>query len=88
MRAAATEAFIEAGEIAHEAGVLPDALLELAVRLDLKGAGDLLALITDGTCWAPRDEVCPRCGQRRPPDPHPKPPRPPQDPRPKPGGGR
>jgi hypothetical protein len=48
----ATDVFVEAGELAHETGELPDALLELAVRLDLKGAGDLLAVLT-GTCFAP-----------------------------------
>lgn len=83
-----TDLFVEAGELAHDTGELPAALEELAVRLDIKGAGDLLALITDRTCWAPHDDVCPRCGYdaKRDPQPHPKPPPPP--PPPKPGGGK
>jgi hypothetical protein len=85
---AVTDVFVAAGELAHEAGELPDAFLELAVRLDLKGAGDLLALITEGTCWAVHrdDGVCPTCGHKRPPDPHPKP-KPPPPPPPRPRGG-
>jgi hypothetical protein len=84
---AVTDVFVAAGELAHEARELPDALLELAVRLDIKGAGDLLTLITEGTCWAAHrdsDGVCQRCGHKRPPDPHPKPPQPPRPPRPPP----
>jgi hypothetical protein len=36
------EAFAEAGTIAHELGVLPDALDELSVRADLVGAGPII----------------------------------------------
>lgn len=80
------DAFVEAGEIAHDTGLLPDALEALAVRLDLAGAGDLLRTITNEVCWAPHEGVCPRCGwsAKQPPQPHPRPPQPPPPPPPPP----
>lgn len=80
-------AFADLGVMAYEDGVLPDALHELALRLDLSGAGELLTLITDQTCWGHIGELpCPRCGLKRDPTPHPKPPPDPK-PEPKPGSG-
>jgi len=69
--------FADTGIAAHEAGVLPDALSELAIRLELAGAGGLLAELcrldwTDGP--AKRDPK---------PVPTPKPPPPPPPPNPK-----
>ena len=72
--------FAAAGLVAHESGLLPDALAELAVRLDIKGAGPLLTLITE-TCWTAHEDVCPTCGGKRDPQPHPKPPKPPEPPK-------
>ena len=82
-----TDLFVDAGMLAHDTGQLPAALEELAIRLDLAGAGDLLSLITDRTCWAPHADVCPRCGHdlKRDPQPHPRPPKPPPPPPPQPG---
>lgn len=77
-----TDLFVEAGRLAHEAGELPDALAELAIRLDLAGAGDLLDRLTR-TCWEAHDDVCPRCGHaKRDPQPHAPPPPPPPPARP------
>ncbi len=80
------EAFVAAGQLAHDQGVLDRALAELAVRLDLAGAGDLLTEITNETCWHATDqhEQCPTCGTvlKGNPNPHPKPPPPPPPPRP------
>lgn len=85
-RPLAVDLFAQAGIAAHDQGVLPDALLELSIRLEIAGAGDLLTFITNHTCWTPHDdEPCPSCGHmsdKRDPQPHPKPPPPPP---PKPG---
>ena len=68
--------FAAAGMVAHESGLLPDALAELAVRLDIKGAGPLLDQImhlewTEPTGTDKRDPK---------PVPTPKPPQPPREP--------
>lgn len=80
-----TDVFVDAGMLAHDTGQLPAALEELAIRLDLAGAGELLTAITDRTCWGVGDQ-CPHCGtdMKAPPNPHPKPPdpKPPADPKP------
>jgi hypothetical protein len=80
------EAFAEAGILAAHQGVLDRALVELALRLDLAGAGDLLTEITNETCWDATDQhdQCPRCGTvlKGTPNPHPKPPPPPPPPKP------
>lgn len=81
------DVFAAAGLAARDAGLLPDALRELAVRLEIVGAGDLVAELSD-TCWVAHDGQCPRCGhEMRPnPQPHPKPAPPPKPPAPpKPG---
>lgn len=79
--------FVEAGVLAHETGDLPDALELLAIRLDLAGAGELLATLTR-TCWQPEHELdtCPSCGAelKGTPNPH----RPPPPPPPPPPGGK
>ncbi len=50
------DVFVAAGLLAHDTGQLPAALEELAIRLDLAGAGDLLTAITDQCqCAADRD---------------------------------
>jgi len=67
--------FADTGIAAHEAGVLPDALSELAIRLELAGAGGLLAVLIN-TDWSPL---------KRDPNPTPKPPPPPPPSTPKPG---
>lgn len=81
------EVFVQAGVLAHEQGVLDRALVELGVRLELKGAGELLSMITDQVCWAAHDghRSCPACGTalKPNPNPHPKPPPPPPPPKPK-----
>jgi hypothetical protein len=43
----AAQAFVDAGLLAAEAGGLPTALDDLAVRLDLAEAGELLSMITE-----------------------------------------
>jgi len=63
----------DAAMACHEAGVLPDMLGELAVRLELAGAGGLLAVLVN-TDWSPVDS------DKRDPDPKPKPPPPPPPP--------
>lgn len=73
----ARDVFIAAGLVAHDAGVLPDALAELAVRLDIKGAGDLLDQLCRLEWTEPTAKNDPK------PVPTPKPPPPPP---PKPGG--
>jgi hypothetical protein len=81
----AVDLFVAAGLIARDADVLPDALAELAVRLDLAGAGPLLDELTR-SCFGQVDDSgqCPLCGHKKPPgDPHPKPPPPPPPPPPK-----
>jgi hypothetical protein len=55
--------FVELGLMAHQDGILPDALAELAVRLDIAGAGDLLTTLTN-TCWGPDRHNCPHCALR------------------------
>lgn len=78
--------FVEAGQLAHDTGVLPEAIELLGVRLDMAGAGDLLATLTRA-CWHATDqhEHCPTCGAdlKGTPNPHqPKPPPPPPPPPP------
>ena len=81
------DVFADVGVMAAEDGVLPDALAELAVRLDLAGGGDLLTEITDRTCWAVyhgADKPGCRCEKGTPnprPVPPPKPPLPPKGPK-------
>jgi hypothetical protein len=80
---AVVDVFAETGMLAYRDGVLPDALAELAVRLDLAGAGPLLDQLT-ATCFAAHVHgVCPVCGHKQDPGkPHPKP-KPPPKPQPK-----
>jgi hypothetical protein len=56
----AVDVFVDAGIEAHDRGVLPDALAELSIRLDLVGAGDLLDVLM-ATCWGPDRDDCPHC---------------------------
>lgn len=77
-----TDVFVDAGMLAHETGQLPEALELLAVRLDMAGAGEMLAQITS-SCFDRHgdDGVCPTCGHKTPPgDPHPRPTPPPTPP--------
>lgn len=75
------DVFADAGQLAAADGVLPDALAELAVRLDLAGAGALLTEITDRTCWAATHGAVAGCRcQKGNPDPRPIPPPPPPPP--------
>ena len=80
---ASIDVFVDVALVAYADGVLPDALAELAVRLDLAGAGELLDQLMF-TCWAPThglDAVGCRC-HKKPPDPRPLP-KPPPPPPPK-----
>ena len=87
----AVDVFADAGIVAWQDGVLPDALAELSVRLDLAGAGDLLDTLIR-TCWGPDRRDCPHCAidiryaTKGTPDPHPKPQPPPPPPPPDPKG--
>ena len=81
---ATVDVFADAGLMAFQEGVLPDAIAELAIRLDLAGAGPLLDELM-ALCFARYDDrgVCPVCGGKQPPGkPHPKPPKPPPPPKP------
>lgn len=64
---------IDAAMACHQAGVLPDMLSELAIRLELVGAGGLLSVLIN-TDWAPLDS------DKREPNPTPKPTPPPPPP--------
>jgi len=81
--------FVAAGLVAYDADVLPDALAELAVRLEIQGAGDLLALIV-ASCFGRHDNgICGACGsaiKQDPGNPHPRPKPPPPPPPPDPKG--
>jgi len=74
------EIFADTGVIAAEDGLLPEALAELAVRLDLAGAGDLLTLMVDRTCWqVSHGDLVPGCRcAKGTPNPKPTPPPPPR----------
>lgn len=84
------DVFADMGVMAAEDGVLPDALAELAVRLDIAGAGDLLTQVTSLTCWAvyhgagkpgcrcPEAKGTPNPRPTPPPPPKPAPPRDPK----------
>jgi len=69
------EVFVAAGVLAHDTGLLPDALAELAIRLDLLGAGDLLDQMmrldwTDGPAKQdPKPVPTPKPPPPPPPDP-------------------
>lgn len=83
-----TDVFVDAGLLAHDTGQLPEALELLAVRLDMAGAGELLAQLTR-SCFDRHgdDGICPACGHdlKAPPgDPHPRPTPPPTPPPPPP----
>jgi hypothetical protein len=70
------DGFAALGVMAYEDGLLPDALAELSVRLELAGAGPLLDQIT-ALEWTPRGSKA---------DPHPTPrPKPPPPTKPTPG---
>jgi hypothetical protein len=76
--------FADTGVIAAEEGVLPDALAELSVRLDLAGAGELLTEMTDRTCWqVSHGDQVPGCRCKGTPNPRPTPPPPPRPVNPK-----
>jgi len=82
--AGTVDVFADLGVEAWREGTLPDALLELSVRLDLAGAGPLLAQLT-ATCWGTDRGDCPHCritAGKGTPDPHPKPKPPPPPPPP------
>jgi hypothetical protein len=73
---AVVDVFADTGMLAYRDGVLPDALRELSVRLDLAGAGPLLDQIMQLDWTDP-----PAAGDKR--DPKPKPtPKPPPKPKP------
>ena len=73
------DVFADVGVMAAEDGVLPDALAELAIRLDLAGAGDLLTLMVDRTCWqVSHGDLVPGCRCKGTPNPRPTPPPPPK----------
>jgi hypothetical protein len=60
MPSAVVNGFAELGVMAYEDGILPDALAELSIRLDLAGAGPLLDQLI-ATCWGPNRDDCPHC---------------------------
>lgn len=73
------EIFADAGVVAAQEGVLSDALAELAVRLDLAGAGDLLTQMVNRTCWqVSHGDLVPGCRCKGTPNPKPTPPPPPK----------
>lgn len=73
------EVFADTGVIAAEDGVLPAALAELAVRLDLAGCGDLLTAMVNRTCWqVSHGDLVPGCRCKGTPNPKPTPPPPPK----------
>jgi len=79
------DVFADVGVMAAEDGVLPDALAELAVRLDLAGAGDLLTEMTSRTCWqVSHGDQVPGCRCKGTPNPKPTPPPPSKPAAPKP----
>jgi hypothetical protein len=81
------DVFVDVALVAYGDGILSDALAELAVRLDLAGAGEVLDQLMF-TCWANEHGVdrpgC-RCFQKKDPNPRPlprpQPPPPPKDPK-------
>ncbi len=79
----ARDVFVAAGLVAHDAGALPGALAELAIRLDLAGAGDLVQSLCEVSFAPDCDDTCRYCGAelKHPPgDPKPPPPPPPPPP--------
>lgn len=78
--------FADAGLIAAQERRLPDALAELAIRLDLAGAEELVTQLTNLTCWAVThgagEPGC-RCAVKGTPNPQPIKPPPPPPPKPK-----
>lgn len=75
----ARDVFIAAGLVAYDAGVLPAALAELAVRLEVKGAGELLDQLCRLDWTEPRDAKTDPKPVPTPKQPPPPPPPPPTD---------